>query len=418
MENNQRNSRKRLNSLILLVAFTAVMLIVSTYAWFSTQRNVTFNSIKGAVNVAEGLQVSLDGQTWVNTINFADFDQSQATWPLKTGATSNYFAAGVTGASLATPRGTADATVTNVIPTEFLPVSTDGKIETDATGITMYGGNLEGNNTLKSITTKTEASASGYFAFDIFLMNTSGTSTENDTLNLDANSTVTAGNTNSGAQNTARVGFAVYQNKGQGTAEAANANVAGTLTGVTGIASDNGSAVVTATTGAVRQIAIWEPNADKHTSTIVGKFNNRLIKTAGTPNPTAYYTVKDGTTGTESDPHTPTYGLTAASTTAGTPAGTITNIYDWDTTNGTNTTTVALQNTVKTKAGALADNKTALVSAADGSSKIEIGPNQYHKIRIYIWMEGQDVDCLNEASFGKDLTIDLGINKPEITQGT
>ena len=73
MENNQRNSRKRLNSLILLVAFTAVMLIVSTYAWFSTQRNVTLSGLKGAVKVAEGLQVSLDAKHWVNAINFEDF---------------------------------------------------------------------------------------------------------------------------------------------------------------------------------------------------------------------------------------------------------------------------------------------------------------------------------------------------------
>ena len=51
MENNQRNSRKRLNSFILLVAFTAVMLIVSTYAWFSTQKNVTIKALEGKVRV-------------------------------------------------------------------------------------------------------------------------------------------------------------------------------------------------------------------------------------------------------------------------------------------------------------------------------------------------------------------------------
>ena len=39
-ENVQRNSRKRLNALILLVAFTAILLIVATYAWFSTQRSL------------------------------------------------------------------------------------------------------------------------------------------------------------------------------------------------------------------------------------------------------------------------------------------------------------------------------------------------------------------------------------------
>ena len=46
-QKNQRNSRKRLNSLILLVAFTAVMLIVSTYAWFSAQRDVKLGGLIG-----------------------------------------------------------------------------------------------------------------------------------------------------------------------------------------------------------------------------------------------------------------------------------------------------------------------------------------------------------------------------------
>lgn len=70
-ENNQRNSRKKLNALILLVAFTAILLIVSTYAWFSTQKNVTLSGLDGVVNVAEGLQISLDALNWANSIDLS-----------------------------------------------------------------------------------------------------------------------------------------------------------------------------------------------------------------------------------------------------------------------------------------------------------------------------------------------------------
>lgn len=63
-ENKQKNSRRRLNSLILLVAFTAIMLIVSTYAWFSTQKNVSIANLNGTVKVAEGLEVSLNAKDW------------------------------------------------------------------------------------------------------------------------------------------------------------------------------------------------------------------------------------------------------------------------------------------------------------------------------------------------------------------
>ena len=71
-ENIQRNSRKRLNALILLVAFTAILLIVATYAWFSTQRNVTLSGLEGRVNVAEGLQISLDALNWANEIDLSN----------------------------------------------------------------------------------------------------------------------------------------------------------------------------------------------------------------------------------------------------------------------------------------------------------------------------------------------------------
>ena len=109
-ENNEKNSRKRLNALILLVAFTAVLLIVSTYAWFSTQKNVTLSNLDGTVKVAEGLQVSLDADNWSNSIDFSTFTPQTA---LKQQYTT---------------------TDHNLIPTEMLPVSTTATENLDKTG--------------------------------------------------------------------------------------------------------------------------------------------------------------------------------------------------------------------------------------------------------------------------------------------
>ena len=100
-ENNERNSRKRLNALILLVAFTAVLLIVSTYAWFSTQKNVTLANLDGTVKVAEGLQISLDAKNWSSTIDFSQYNTDQTALETQYGETKH-----------------------NIIPTEMLPVST------------------------------------------------------------------------------------------------------------------------------------------------------------------------------------------------------------------------------------------------------------------------------------------------------
>ena len=47
----------------------------------------------------------------------------------------------------------------------------------------------------------------------------------------------------------------------------------------------------------------------------------------------------------------------------------------------------------------------------DGS--FDIPANQYSKIRVYVWMEGQDPDCINYASLGAGMTLNLGFSKGE-----
>ena len=108
-QNKQKNSKRRLNSLILLVAFTAIMLIVSTYAWFSTQKTVSISNLTGTVKVAEGLEISLDANAWSQEIDFSKYTPEQLK---KTYDQGNE---------------------TNVVPTELIPASTDGKGAINAT---------------------------------------------------------------------------------------------------------------------------------------------------------------------------------------------------------------------------------------------------------------------------------------------
>ena len=210
MEQKQKNSKKRLNSLVLLVAFTAIMLIVSTYAWFSTQKNVTIGGLYGKVNVAEGLQISLDALNWKNEID------------LSTAGITEYFAQ--TNASLGKNYDLTNPYEgrTNVTPTELLPVSTTGT-SNEGIGIdrlNMYRGeNTEG---IKLSDTKllNEEAGSGYYAIDLFLQNSSSetavTNNVADLLRLESNSSVTvnSGKGTTGLQNTLRVGFALFDNAG------------------------------------------------------------------------------------------------------------------------------------------------------------------------------------------------------------
>ena len=43
---------RAIRKLIFLVGFTGIMLIMATYAWFSTQRNVSLSNLEGTVKVA------------------------------------------------------------------------------------------------------------------------------------------------------------------------------------------------------------------------------------------------------------------------------------------------------------------------------------------------------------------------------
>lgn len=399
MENNQRNSRKRLNSLILLVAFTAIMLIVSTYAWFSTQRNVTLTGLKGAVNVAEGLQMSLDAKHWFNSLNFEDFEEEADTgaWKLKTSANQ------ILDANK-TFQNPAEG-ITNITPKEYLPVSTTGNTN-EGIGLTklnMYNGVYDSAG-LKNIALANEEAASGYFAFDVYLQNTTSTSAtqEIDKLQLESNSKVTGVNAATGIQNTVRVAIALYENSG----DEMDVN---TLSSVESDTEKQSKIIAgTSTDKKIKDVAIWEPNADKHVSTITSNITLKLEDadkgTLTNKNAQGRYIFADGDM-------LPTYAVTIGTKTA----ATVSDVYDWTT---ATTTTTKLEKQITTQTKQTDESWVEpidLKSVKDGSTAIGMVKNQYQKVRIYVWIEGQDPDCINYASMGKGLTLDIGLSKPEST---
>ena len=416
-ENKQKNSRRRLNSLILLVAFTAIMLIVSTYAWFSTQKNVSLSGLEGTVKVAEGLQISLDAKTWKNGIDFKDFTEQ------------TFIDAYVPGATLEHPYqypdpAKSDGTkiaATNVLPDELLPVSTTGAGD-DITGansktMAMYNGENINGNQLVSITKMAEEKASGYYAIDLFLQNSSKSTVTVDPLQLQAGSVLTVKSTTkqtTGLQNTARVALVQYKNSND-----AKVKVDSTPS------TEN---IIAGTTNTdIESVAIWEPNANAHVQYIVDSNNNVTWKKAdvstGTPLENddifsavtwasdAEKKIKFGTTS-----QVPTYALTAACLTnkeltgadIDASKGSMQDIYNWGT---SASTSLKKQNVLQTTTAEIEADK-AFVSAADGSSPFQIPGGQYVRMRMYIWLEGQDVDCTNYASLGGGIKIDFGFSKP------
>ena len=351
-----KNSRKRLNSLILLVAFTAIMLIVSTYAWFSAQREVQISGLTGTVEAAEGLQISLDAATWTNSLSLAD-------------------------------NAIVDAydNDTNLMPTELLPVSTTGTGNAiGATEIPMYRGVNEDVklNTIKAVDTSIDDSSDnqypGYIAFDLFVKNT-GDSTTAENLLLGKGSKVAvskSGVNTVGLENTVRVAFAKFSGVYDGVLANATA--------------DQIIAATNAGTSKINQISIWEPNADKHVAKVVSTFGSDTVKkTEG------YYNVVDNAV-------LPTFALLD-----GAVDQTITDIYDWS---GANSTVMAEAKTVQTNATEVGAN-TELTLTTDPASNLTINANEVTKLRVYVWLEGQDVDCINWASQGGGIAVDFGLAK-------
>lgn len=225
----------------------------------------------------------------------------------------------------------------NIIPTEMLPVSTNGKDGIDKTDITMYRGiNTEGiklgtvEATSAEVTDPKDNKYPGYYAIDIFIKNSSkmrelDSNNPNDKytdedyydvlqLNEDSLVTIKAGGSDtSGLQNTVRVALALYNATEDGS-------VASTKIGATQ------EQILSATTGTatIKDVAIWEPNSSNHVAQIVAN-NNRII---WNPLERAGY-IADQINGkfTETE-KVPTYTLKKEAT-AITGANQIENIYDW-----------------------------------------------------------------------------------------
>ena len=458
MEKNQRNPRRRLNSLILLVAFTAVMLIVSTYAWFTAQKTVMIGNLEGKVNVAEGIEISLDAVNWSQEIDFTKYAAATGVGQY-TGLSKIY--------------GDTDAPNHNTTPSELIPVTTTGKENTTnaATGgneIKFYSAIAKANSELSTtaIDEIYEAKANvadasnknfgGYYAIDLFLRNnskladgeTAGTAFETLQLNTSSNAQlVTSGSTTTGLQNTVRVALALYQPTSAADVSVVETDQAKILAATTG------------STATIKDVAIWEPNADQHVTEIL-KNNNKIKWTEADADLYLTTAVSMGTPASEKTGYdrridtgatsnnlaefvasemTPTYALSGITADG---ANRIDDVYDWDGSQTKFVKQVALQTkkaaaannyttvdggvrnliSSKTSTGediyeygygskTTADNVVSGITAETGATEFQIYKNLIQRVRMYVWLEGQDVDCTNYASHGAGIHIDLGLVK-------
>lgn len=324
---NRRNSK--MLYLLILLMFTTIMLSTTTYAWFTSNRVVTINSINVHVAASGGIEISADGSNWKSVIFPED---------------------------LITVHDTTYPTSVNQIPGTMEPVSTGKEIDPSNGFLKMYYGTTDNNETGDYILTSTRSieeegngntSNGKFIAFDLFFKVNKDTP-----IYMTNNSKVTyTDEDGKGIAAATRIAFLDEGTKETGTDLA-------TIQGLKEARSD--------------KTYIWEPNYDVHTRAAVSN---------------AY----------------DVYGITTSETNA--PRI----IYDGV------INEIGKENNIliKNAKSSLYPNYFKTVNVdyytqkdfTDYQSVFTLKTG-ITKIRIYMWIEGQDVDCENNASYD-DIQFDL-----------
>lgn len=332
-----RKQRKRsLRLTLLLLLLTAILLLTSSYAWFTANQTVTISELQVNVAAQNGLQISADGNKWSALINKDD---------------------------LQTAAGTYSTNLVNQFPDNLAPVSTSGNVQSGKMDMFLGSVNADKTTGKDMLTATVESEATGtvgnFIAFDMFLKVEQTTDIE-----LTANSNVKAVGTSKGIENAARVAFLVQGNLPAGTALDTVQKQAGA-------------------TNATRYI--WEPNYDVHTAAAVTHASS--VYGISTTETGAEQIAYDGIKAEIEN------GILLASTNA--------------TANSTYFEAAPIAYKTKANFGVSPDGGTT--QSTDSQQIFTLNPG-ITKIRVYMWIEGQDVDCENTAS-GSNIAFNIQISR-------
>jgi len=421
---NKKHAR-RVKRLALICTMCTIILVVSTYAWFIGMRTVAVNPFEVEIAATKGLYLSLNGNDWYETVNInaTNYNDTSVVYANNTN----------------TWGGTKDGKIVGLIP-----MSTVGEINATSSRLTLFekgsltttdgGYRLMASKVNNDTVTPGTEEGTGFVAFDLFVKNLSGSeyyATYNplneEAIYLTQNSTVSVKTTGAdnqektGIENSVRVAFAQI---GRVTAET---TTAGTITGIT-CKSENG------VTGICDRYAqIWEPNDKAHVANAINWYKTSCIKRTGdsVTDSDSY----SGTCNTLADgayshtyavgqvidythnidvydgPDYNTYATSVGNYTAG----------EYSYINGTST--IAEVNDVA-GIGKISEKKDGklytydyftdtekMLTGMDRPTFMTLAPNSITKVRVYIYLEGQDVDNYDFASLGKRITVSFGFTK-------
>lgn len=385
----QRNVKheKRLKKLTITCLLLAVVLIVGTYAWFIGMQVVSVDAFEVKIASVDGLALSLDGSSWGTELTITKDELDKNAYAKKTYSWTSLKPVSSIGA-------VSDTTSKLIMYDKGSLTATDG-------GYRLMSALV--NN--KAATTDSHGEEDGYVAFDLFIKNLSGdkyyenitTPSNEEGIYLSTDSKVTVGEGGSlttGIENSVRVAFAqIGRVKSDATASLIQSISCATAEGITPICSN-------------RLATIYEPNDTKHVDNAITWFTKTCMN-RGTGG--AYTTTK--CTAIKNNQAYDTYVV----------SGEIDHTAGIDVYDGLNGYTDTIATSVENVGANKLFNVDTFTDTERDKTGVErpeffyLAPNSVTKIRVYVYLEGQDVDNYDFASLGTSIKAQFGFTKERFT---
>ncbi|MFA7689384.1 MAG: hypothetical protein WCX96_04795, partial [Bacilli bacterium] len=392
MPKQNKRRAKRIRNLVAVSALTAVVLGVSTFAWFVGMRTVNVSSFDVEIAVTESLLLSLDGKTWNTTVHISEDTLDAVSY---TGHTNSWGGDGLIPMSTV---GEMDALASRLKLYEKASyTATEGGYRVLASRVGNYILDPDGEGEEEEAL---QSEQDGYVVFDLFVKNFSGTQyipgynwDDEEAIYLTTDSAVSVsengGVDDTGIENSVRVAF------GQIGRVVATTTDVPTITGITCTTADP----VTGICGE-RTAHIWEPNDDTHNANAIAWYNKSCLPRIGEN------IRQDGAYNDEGDCGTiavnaayPTYAVNTNITSANNV-----DLYDGKEYN-------TWESTTELSAYPYFTDTMKLQPGVQRQPFMYLAPNSITKVRVYIYLEGQDIDNYEFAMIGKRISVAFGFTK-------
>ena len=434
MARKDNKRKKRILNLAIIFTFTAIVFGSATYAWFIGMRTVNVNPFEVEIAATRDLELSLDGIHWSDTVSI---NKDNYMNPNAADATENN-----------RNSGSYRTNTNNWAGRGLIPVSTVGEIDATANRMKLYEkGSLtatKGGYRLMSSRVPNYAVGSnpdGYVVFDLFIRNSSGTEyypdyneLNEEAIYLTNDSKVKVGSTgvaDAGIENSVRVAFAQIGRVKAPTTKDTEGDDIATIQGIT--CNGETGAQAGGVTGICRTATIWEPNDTDHVANALTWYNTTCMERTGeNTSLAASYNVANPTTCNKvvNGLAYKTYAIGKEITSPN-----AVDVYDGtDYNKYTADIATAYNEVINTSVPGAEEGTTVdtsgkylfpvpyftdtmkLKTGVERPQFMSLAPNSVTKVRVYIYLEGQDIDNYDFASIGKQISVKFGFTKERFTE--